>query len=45
MNFEIDGNVYEMHTKIELDDELVKACRETLGFNKGRFTACVKRSP
>ena len=32
-----------MHTKIELDDELVKACQEALGFNKGRFTACVKQ--
>lgn len=43
MNFEIDSNVSEMHTKIELDDELVKVCQETLGFNKGRFTACVKQ--
>ena len=43
MSFEIDSNVAEMHTKIELDDELVKACQEALGFNKGRFTACVKR--
>lgn len=43
MNFEIDSNATEMHTKIELDDELVKACQETLGFNKGRFTACVKQ--
>ena len=43
MSFEIDSNVAEMHTKIELDDELVKACQEALGFNKGRFTACVKQ--
>lgn len=43
MNFEIDSNVSEIHTKIELDDELVKACKEVLGFNKGRFTACVKQ--
>lgn len=43
MNFEIDSNVSETHTKIELDDELVKACKEVLGFNKGRFTACVKQ--
>ena len=43
MRFEIDSNVAEMHTKIELDDELVKACQEALGFNKGRFTACVKQ--
>ena len=43
MNFEIDSNVSEMHTKIDIDDELVKACQETLGFNKGRFTACVKQ--
>ncbi|MBQ7107369.1 MAG: hypothetical protein IJN93_07660 [Clostridia bacterium] len=43
MNFEIDSNVSEMHTKIELDDELVKVCQETLGFNRGRFTACVKQ--
>ena len=43
MNFEIDSNVSEMHTKIELDDELVKECKEVLGFEKGRFTACVKQ--
>lgn len=43
MNFEIDSNVSEIHTKIELDDELVKACKEVLGFSKGRFTACVKQ--
>ena len=43
MNFEIDSNVSEMHTKIELDDELVKECQEVLGFEKGRFTACVKQ--
>lgn len=43
MNFEIDGNVSEIHTKIDIDDELVKACQETLGFYKGRFTACVKQ--
>lgn len=43
MILEIDSNATEMHTKIELDDELVKACQETLGFNKGRFTACVKQ--
>lgn len=43
MSFEIDRNVAEMHTKIEIDDELVKACQEALGFNKGRFTACVKQ--
>ena len=43
MNFEISDNVSEAHTKIELNDELVKACQETLGFNKGRFTACVKQ--
>ncbi len=42
MKFEISGNVSENHTKIELNDELVKACQETLEFNKGRFTACVK---
>ena len=50
-NGKIDGvirkgnlyNVSEAHTKIELNDELVKACQETLGFNKGRFTACVKQ--
>lgn len=43
MNFEIGSNVSKMHTKIDIDDELVKACQETLGFNKGRFTACVKQ--
>ena len=43
MNFEISDNVSEAHTKIELNDELVKVCQETLGFNKGRFTACVKQ--
>lgn len=43
MNFEIDSNVSEMHTKIDIDDELVKACKEVLGFRKGRFTACVKQ--
>lgn len=43
MSFEIDRNAAEMHTKIEIDDELVKSCQETLGFNKGRFTACVKQ--
>ena len=43
MSFEISDNVSEAHTKIELNDELVKACQETLGFNKGRFTACVKQ--
>lgn len=43
MNFKIDSNVSETHTKIELDDELVKACKEVLGFSKGRFTACVKQ--
>lgn len=43
MNFEIESNVAEMHTKIEIDDELVKLCQETLGFNKGRFTACIKQ--
>ena len=43
MSFEIDRNTAEMHTKIEIDDELVKSCQETLGFNKGRFTACVKQ--
>ena len=43
MNLEIDSKVSEIHTKIELDDELVKACQETLGFNKGRFTACIKK--
>ena len=50
-NCKIDGvirkgnlyNVSEAHTKIELNDELVKVCQETLGFNKGRFTACVKQ--
>lgn|GEM_PF-6043974 len=43
MNFEIESNVAETHTKIEIDDELVKSCQETLGFNKGRFTACIKQ--
>lgn len=43
MDFVINCNVPEAHTKIELNDELVKACQETLGFNKGRFTACVKQ--
>ena len=43
MNFEIDSNVSEMHTKIDIDDKLVKACKEVLGFRKGRFTACVKQ--
>lgn len=43
MNFEIESNVAETHTKIEIDDELVKLCQETLGFNKGRFTACIKQ--
>ena len=43
MNFEISSEVREMHTKIELDEDLVKACHETLGFEKGRFTACVKQ--
>ena len=39
----INDEVCEMHTKIELDDELVKECKEVLGFEKGRFTACVKQ--
>lgn len=43
MSFEINDEVCEMHTKIELDDELVKECQEVLGFEKGRFTACVKQ--
>lgn len=43
MSFEINDKVCEMHTKIELDDELVKECQEVLGFEKGRFTACVKQ--
>lgn len=43
MNFEIESNVAETHTKIEIDDELVKSCQETLEFNKGRFTACIKQ--
>ena len=43
MSFEIDRNTAEMHTKIEIDDELVQSCQEALGFNKGRFTACVKQ--
>lgn len=43
MSFEINDEVCEMHTKIELDDELVKECKEILGFEKGRFTACVKQ--
>ena len=32
MSFEINDEVCEMHTKIELDDELVKECQEVLGF-------------
>ena len=34
MSFEINDEVCEMHTKIELDDELVKECKEVLGSKK-----------
>ena len=42
MEFEIDGTVSELHTKIDLPEDLVKSCYEKLGFEKNKFTTGVK---
>lgn len=42
MDFEIDGTVSELHTKIDLPEDLVRSCYENLGFEKNKFTTGVK---
>ncbi len=42
MCFEIDNSVPKLHTKIELNEDLVQSCYEKLGFEKGKFTTGVK---
>lgn len=43
MDFEINGTVSELHTKIDLPEDLVRSCYENLGFEKNKFTTGVKK--
>ena len=43
MDFKIDWFVPEVHTKIDLPDELVKQLRDKFKLKKGNFTPGVKR--
>ncbi len=42
MSFEIDRTVKKLHTKIELNEDLVQSCYENLGFEPNKFTTGVK---
>lgn len=42
MDFKIDGSVQELHTKIDLPQDLIAQCFEKLGFEKNKFTTGVK---
>ena len=42
MDFKIDGSINELHTKIDLPQDLISQCFEKLGFEKNKFTTSVK---
>ncbi len=42
MSFEIDRTVTKLHTKIDLNEDLVQSCYENLGFEPNKFTTGVK---
>ncbi len=42
MSFEIDRSVTKLHTKIDLNEDLVQSCYENLGFEPNKFTTGVK---
>lgn len=42
MDFKIGGALQELHTKIDLSQDLINQCYEKLGFEKNKFTTGVK---
>ncbi len=42
MSFDIDRSVTKLHTKIDLNEDLVQSCYENLGFEPNKFTTGVK---
>lgn len=43
MDFAIKSFDGERHVKIDIPNNLVAKCEERLGFNKGRFSLCLKK--
>ncbi len=42
MSFDIERSVTKLHTKIDLNEDLVRSCYENLGFEPNKFTTGVK---